>query len=86
MITTTRQREDPAERFTAMPADPACFRLHQRSLAIASGSARLHTRHHRRRSDAVQPSTALQAGMVALICHTRHSADCNDLPNLSARA
>jgi len=49
-------------------------------------AARLRARYAMRLPEAVQLSTALRGGAVALVSHDRDFADCGDLPILSAQA
>jgi predicted nucleic acid-binding protein len=79
------EREELAERYAAVLTDPACFRLVDLTPGIAIGAARLRARYGLRLPDAVQLSTALQAGAVALVTHDRDFAGCTDLPILSAQ-
>lgn len=81
-----QQREELAERYAAVLTDPACFQLADLSPAIAIGAARLRARYGLRLPDALQLSTALQAGAVALVTHDRDFAGCTDLPILSAQS
>ena len=81
-----QQREERVERYAAVLTDPASFQMASLSPAIAIGAARLRARYGLRLPDAVQLSTALQSGAVALVTHDRDFAGCCDLPILSAQA
>lgn len=80
-----QQREELVERYAAALSDPANFELASFSPAIAIGAARLRARYNLRLPDAVQLSTALHRGAVALVTHDRDFAGCSDLPILSAQ-
>jgi predicted nucleic acid-binding protein len=81
-----QQREELVERYIAVLTDPASFQMASLSPAIAIGAARLRARYALRLPDAVQLSTALQRGAMALVTHDRDFAGCGDLPILSAQA
>jgi hypothetical protein len=80
-----QQREELAERYAAVLTDRACFRLVDLTPGIAIGAARLRARYGLGLPDAVQLSTALQAGAVALVTHDRDFCGCTDLPILTAQ-
>ncbi|MFM7312855.1 MAG: type II toxin-antitoxin system VapC family toxin, partial [Cyanobium sp.] len=78
-------RDELVERYVAVLTDPAHFTMVSLSPAIAIGASRLRSRYGLRLPDAVQLSTALHGGAMALITHDRPFADCGDLPLLTAQ-